>query len=436
MKKILSILLIFVVVFSFSLNVYAEEENQQEESEEENKEYNRYYIQCLQTDGSAFGTGNINFDGEYYDSEFSIDKKLVLVKYTYDDSCEMKLYLYDESKIYLSGKHNTFAYVTDYVDYVLHKPLHTIRGRYSFISTNGEYMWVKKDADFESEDSFGAYMHWASSDLNKCGFIKTNIPIFTSEEQALGYINGSISITEAENYLTDICKTTYNSSEVPLPRNLHIEHENYNYYIVWEYSSEDLKKLSYVGIAGMVLDAEARVKKLGSYTPFLIDFEVGLDEIFEPRLTYKLDVTEDVNGLRKAIEDKIGTYMDYKATLNYVITSAWFKSEFEHYHSNIAHVNLYLSDTDEGFVVDFDTVVTDNNMNVIDDVIFDSGIDIGTDSSNFIGNIVNAFGLLGDNGLIACCKAIFSCFPSFIWELIGAGLSVAIVVFLVKLLFK
>lgn len=432
MKKFISFILCLIILISVlpgTVEVHAEE------SVEENEEYNRYYIQCLQTDGSGFGTGNINFDGEFYDCDFSIDKKLALVKYTYEDSCEMKLYLFDDSKIYLSGEYDTFAYVTDYANYVLNKPLHTIRGRYSFV--DGEYMWVKKDADFETE-SFGAYMHWASSDLNTCGFFKTNIPIFTSKEQALGYINGSVSISEAENYESDICKTTYNSSEVPLPRNLHIEHENYSYYIVWEYSSEDLQKLTHVGICGMEKDVEARVKKLGSYTPFLIDYEVGLDEIFEPRLTYKLDVTEDVNRLRKTIEDKIGTFMDYKATLNYMITSVWFKSEFEHYFSNVAHVNLYLSDTDEGFIVDFDTVVTDNNMNVIDDVQFNtgSGSGNGISSNNFIGNIASGFNLLGDNGLIAMLTASLAFIPSQLWMIIGTALSIMVIIALFKLVIK
>ena len=60
MKKFISFILCLIILISVlpgTVEVHAEE------SVEENEEYNRYYIQCLQSDGSGFGTGNINFDG-------------------------------------------------------------------------------------------------------------------------------------------------------------------------------------------------------------------------------------------------------------------------------------------------------------------------------------------------------------------------------------
>ena len=62
--------------------------------------------------------------------------------------------------------------------------------------------------------------------------------------------------------------------------------------------------------------------------------------------------------------------------------------------------------------------------------------DTNNSSSGFIGNLVGAFGLLGSNGFLACCKAVFGCFPSFIWDLLGAGLSAAIIIVLIKMLFS
>ena len=416
MKKFISFILCLIILISVlpgTVEVHAEESSD---------EYNTYYLEALISN-------NLNgyvYTGQKVDLDITPKNNRKLVGYIANDC--LYISVYNSSGILCTS--NLFSQLSGYFSNVSGVMQ---RVEYS-VGDNGEE-YITKSTDI---DAVNIRFNWSYGINHKSGKLKTNIPFFKSEADVQKFINGEIDISQAENYLTDICKTTYNSSEVPLPRNLHIEYENYNYYIVWEYSSEDLKKLSYVGIAGMVLDAEARVKKLGSYTPFLIDFEVGLDEIFEPRLTYKLDVTEDVNGLRKAIEDKIGTYMDYKATLNYVIASAWFKSEFEHYHSNIAHVNLYLSDTDEGFIVDFDTVVTDNNMNVIDDVQFNTGSGSGTgiSSNNFIGNIASGFNLLGDNGLIAMLTSSLAFIPSQLWVLIGTALSIMVIVALFKLVIK
>ena len=418
MKKFISFILCLIILISVlpgTVEVHAEESSD---------EYNTYYLEALISN-------NLNgyvYTGQKVDLDITPKNNRKLVGYIANDC--LYISVYNSSGILCTS--NLFSQLSGYFSNVSGVMQ---RVEYS-VGDNGEE-YITKSTDI---DAVNIRFNWSYGINHKSGKLKTNIPFFKSEADVQKFINGEIDISQAENYLTDICKTTYNSSEVPLPRNLHIEYENYNYYIVWEYSSEDLKKLSYVGIAGMVLDAEARVKKLGSYTPFLIDFEVGLDEIFEPRLTYKLDVTEDVNGLRKAIEDKIGTYMDYKATLNYVIASAWFKSEFEHYHSNIAHVNLYLSDTDEGFIVDFDTVVTDNNMNVIDDVQFNtgsgSGSGTGISSNNFIGNIASGFNLLGDNGLIAMLTSSLAFIPSQLWVLIGTALSIMVIVALFKLVIK
>ena len=422
MKKILSILLIFIIVFSFSINVFAEEEEQQEE-------VNEYYLEFLASSSKTSST--INYKGVYCDFIMKFTNKKIVGFYDLSsDSCAIEYYVYDSS----GNLNDCGSFLYNIAKYCSYSGSYKT-GKYSYESNS--VFWIEVEGE---GNGYSGRTHWNTVKLEDSGYIKTNIPLFSDEETARAFINGTVDISQAENFESDILNIVEDSSEVPMPRNLHIEYEDYCYYIVWEYSSEDLKKLSLVSINGMPMEIKARLKNVGDYLycPIAeeLDSCIELDEYLEPRLSYKLDITDDIARLRDGIENKLGTKFDYQATIDYWILSRWDKSELDRYFSNFAHVKLYISDSDEGFKVDFDTSVTDSQNNVLDDVIFDSGIDIGTDSSNFIGNITNLFGLLGENGFLSCCKAIFSCFPSFVWDLISGGLSAALVVFLIKLLFK
>ena len=424
MKKFISfiiciIMLISVLVLPEPIEVHAEEEG-----------YNTYNINIKCPD-SVYTSGQCTV--YEVQGQLTLPKRYLIASHVYSSEY-VNYFVYDtvNKEVYTISR-----FLANVLHYI---PEATFEGysRYYISHIDIGEVYEEKfykeelevDVTYDIDKGFYGRSDWMTYSVS--------IPLFESEAQVYQYFNGEIDITEAENYQTDILKTTYNSSEVPLPRNLRVEHEDYNYYIAWEYTSEDLKKLSYVGFSGMEMDVEARAKKIGKYLPFLVDFEVGIDEIFEPRLTYKLDVTDDVSRLRKAIEDKIGTFCDYKATLNYVVASAWKKSDFEIYHSNIAHVNLYLSDTDEGFIVDFDTVVTDNELNVLDDVKFDTSHSSGNaiSSNDFIGNIASGFKLLGDNGLIALLTASLVFIPSPLWMIIGTALSIMVIVALFKLVIK
>lgn len=425
MKKLLSILLMFIIVFSFSINVFAEEE----------EDYNTYNINIKCPD-SVYNSGQCTV--YEVQGQLTLPKRYLIASHVYSSEY-VNYFVYDtvNKEVYTISRFlsNVFHYVPE-ATFTGYSRYYVSRIDVGEIFEEKFYKEeLEVDVTYDIDKGFYGRSDWMTYSVS--------IPLFESEAQVYQYFNGEIDITQAENYESDILYKVKDSNEVPMPRNLHIEHEDYRYYLIWEYSTEDLKKISSVSVNGVPKGIEIAIRNSGEYVlvpdgeyTAELDSCIEIKENLEPRLSYKLDITDDIMRLRGLLEEQHSVKYDYRAIVDYRILAHWDKSEFERYFSNIAHVKLYISDSDEGFKVDFDTSVTDSQNNVLDDVIFDSGIDIGTDSSNFIGNITNLFGLLGENGFLSCCKAIFSCFPSFVWDLISGGLSAALVVFLIKLLFK
>lgn len=411
-----------------SLCAYAEEN-----IDTSTEEWTKYYVSAL---CSYSKNGEYNIRGYYYDCAFSIDKKLA----AYLKNGDFEMYLYDDTGIVCDmstdlGRLKNYCNwnvdaggVIQFGDYIYQYDGHT----FDFF-----------DLSWETSNNLQANLNWDTDNIEDSGFINTNIPYFATQEECLSYINGDIGAETALNFSSDLLTTVTDSDEVPLPKNLRIEYDstNYNYYLMWEYEPKDLEKLTVIAVTGMDKDLFISPKNLDNYMryPADIEYDVSLDEYLEPRLSYKLDITDDVVRLRRTIDEENDfSLADYRVTLDYWVIGSWQKNSTEFHTSKISHVELILDSSDKGFKIDTDNYITDKDMNVLDDVEFDTSIDFDTNnsSSGFIGNLVGAFGLLGNNGFLACCKAVFGCFPAFIWDLLGAGLSVAIVIVLIKILFS
>lgn len=420
MKKFISFILCLIILISVlpgTVEVYAEESSD---------EYNTYFLEALISNNL---NGHV-YTGQKVDLDITTKKNRKLVGYIANDCVYISVY--NSSGILCSS--NMFSQLSGYFSNLSGV---TQRVEYSVGDAGGEYIIKSTDID-----SVNIRLNWSYGINHKSGKLKTNIPLFKSEADVQKFINGEIDITQAENFTSDILNRVVDSSEVPLPRNLHIAYEDYHYYIVWEYSSEDLKKISLVFIDGMPMEVNARLKNFKDYMycPIAEDLDscIKLDEYLEPRLSYKLDITDDITRLRDGIENILGTKYDYQVTIDYWILARWDKSELDMYFSNFAHVKVYISDSDEGFKVDFDNTVTDSNGNVLDDVQFNTGLSSGNgiSSNNFLGNIASGFNLLGDNGLIALLTSTLAFIPSQLWMIIGTALSIMVIIALFKLVIK
>lgn len=427
MKKILSILLVCIFVLLMPLCAYADE------SVVDNGTYN-YYLEylCCRNKDSQYGDSYA-----YYNFEFSVDKKICGYKNLTNNGyrCELHLYAYDDD-LNIIDLHSDFGFVKQYLncsftnDYVKEgKAKYEGNREYSFTSLSS----VGVSGSIISLNTLGA-------NFEENGFLSTNIPYFSSKDECMAYINGEIGAESALNSI-DIVEHAYDSERVPLPLDFKILYENSRYYLVWEYSSEDLEKISQVKIDVINEKFYARVHTLKDYIENPIDYEINFSNIYEPQLANKIDITKEVNGLREYIEEKYYKH-DLQFEIHFTLEGIWELSDVKILHSNKVHAVMTIEKSDEGgLVTDCESYITDKDNNVLDDYYLlgpPKEINVGYisgDSGTFLGYLFNGFGLLGDNGFLACCKAIFGCFPSFVWDLLSAGLSAAIVIFLIKLLF-
>lgn len=426
MKKILSILLICIFVLSMPLCAYADESAVEDE-------YTRYYIKAL----CSYSKNDDYTIGYYYDVAFNIDKKLVGYVNSNDESCRIKLLLFDETGV-IRDAGIFLQNINGYCNFSVEPNGTTISGKYIYEYDGSTFNFFS--VDYENVNKGETELKWGTSKIEDSGFINTNIPYFSTQEECMAYINGEIGVESALNS-SEIIEHAYDSERVPLPLDFKILYENSRYYLVWEYSSEDLEKISKVKIDVINEKFYARVHTLKDYIENPIDYEIDFSNVYEPQLANKIDITKEVNGLREYIEEKYYKH-DLQFEIHFTLEGIWKLSDVKILHSNKVHAVMTIEKTDEGGLsTDCDSYITDKDNNVLDDYYLlgpPKEIDVGYisgDSGTFLGYLFNGFGMLGDNGFLACCKAIFGCFPSFVWDLLSAGLSAAIVVFLIKLLF-
>ena len=147
--------------------------------------YTSYYIQCLSSSYKHGSQAN-TYIGDLYDSEFKINKKLAGVFSQTDNKCEIRLYMYDSSKIYLDGQYNNFAYVQDYANVILERDGYYKYGNYSIVDGEAVWSYVNQEGYHRN---FGALFSWCTKNIEDSGYLRTNIPIFNSREECLEYIS-------------------------------------------------------------------------------------------------------------------------------------------------------------------------------------------------------------------------------------------------------
>lgn len=419
----------------------------------EDSEYNSYYIQCLNSDMEHGSQENI-YIGNLYESRFSINKKLAGVFCKTDRGCEIKIYLFDSSQIYLNGVYNNLACVSEYADSKDISGYYKY-GNYSIEDGNAVWSYVTQEGDLS--DSYGALFSWVTEDINDSGYLHTNIPYFVSEEECLSYINGTLSIKNAMNYESDISNIKY---DLEIPKNLKITDvqntgENGYFQFTWEQTDPNYKNWK---------------TEIYEYTDFryrnsilifswedwkyVEDFYVGQSIIDTYKLSYKIGHMKYADD--DALNDKISSLYptEYGGIYEFCdskiyIRNSYFDGEIRHYSNWViiefdpedgAIVNPGLDSTvveQEGSEIEIDDngYVKQPDSDIIEDSEYTGVVNDNLESVNgtdIISWISNGFGLGGESGVLAMLSETFSFIPSEIWSVFIAGISIMVVVAIFK----
>lgn len=426
MKKIISMITCLIIL---TCMLVVPEPIEVEAAEDKNYNYYFEYLCCNNKDSQYGDTYS------YYNLEFSVDKKICGYKNPTNNGyrVELCLYAYDDSGVI--DLHADLGFLKTYLNYSFIKDY--IKQGTCKYKGNREFSF--SSVSYEGVTGFIMPTITWGTDFDENGFLSTNIPYFASQEECMAYINGEIDAGSALNFNSDLLQTITDSNEVPAPKNLRIEYDSKtsSFFLMWEYNPEDLEKLNLIAVTG--IDKELEVRHLREdYLSWNVDFDVSLDEYLQPQLSYKIDITNDVARLRNAIVDSLSGSIEYRVKLDYWVMGSWNKSSTELHIGKVFHVELLLDSSDKGFVVNTNNYVTDKDMNVLDDLIYDNNLDFDSNfsSSDFLGNITSGFNLLGSNGLISLLTSTLSFIPSPLWAIIGSGLSLMVIIALFKLIIK
>lgn len=289
-------------------------------------------------------------------------------------------------------------------------------------------------------------------------YLRTNIPIFSSEEQALGYINGTVSISEAENYVDMVNNNTeYDCLDIPVPKNLKVVEESGKYFLTWEQTEEDLDYMTGTKIS---LDCSEIKYRLEPLKNFMVN-TTWIDDVYTLIYGNKFDFEYKFNIIGKALTQKVNITSSMIEFKNWCVNKGWvaYKTDMIYSvfnimgqadssgtligvrYSPIVKAILHVEWTeDSGLSVEVEYKEVTSSGDYIQDSEYNKfgyGSDLLSTSSgsNFIANIASGFNLLGDNGLIALMSKVFIYIPEEMWVLLGSGLSIFIIVALFKLIF-
>lgn len=370
------------------------------------------------------------------------------------NSCNVELILYNKN-----GKYNTGQFLKN-ITHILPSSNY----KYSYKNTRGyfNYKTLVFDEGYNPATDFTGELYWRGildyASTNNHGKFYTNIPIFLTEAEALGYINGTVSIKEATNYVDIVNNNVeHDCSDIPVPKNLKVIEESGKYYLTWEQTEEELElftcsiiqfdteniKYRYEPIKNVIANtsswiglADTLIYGSGS----TIDYEF---DVVEKSLVQKVDITASMLEFKKwCMSNK---WVAYKVDMIYTVvniegladsTGALIGTRQSSYVKAVVSVDWT---EDSGMNVDVEYKHVDSTGALVNDSTYNKfgyGTDIlnTSNGSNFIGNIVSGFNLLGDNGLIALITQTFSYIPAPIWTLVGAGISICIIVALFKMI--
>lgn len=293
-------------------------------------------------------------------------------------------------------------------------------------------------------------------------YFNTTVPIFSSQAIAESYLlnDGTVDISDASNYYTDIVDTQEDSVDVPVPKNFGVLEENGHYYLYWEQSAEDLEKITDVTCGGLVLeynfgnvkmvlddsggydfsDENEELRDLDVLDYFIGDFDIMQAQALTKQLVFKIDITQDINNLKTFARTKISTLLDeiptlsslsiydYSFQLNYIVRNRWMsEDELTRKFSTalVAKIDIKSSETG-GIKISFDSVEIDSSGQEVPgsdyNDVYDSSLNNGTSSGADIRELLYFF------------KEMFICFPDFIFERLEFGIYAMVLVVLFKLL--
>jgi hypothetical protein len=418
---------------------------------EESDIYYEYYFESLSNyaiheDNKFLGTGvscvlsmkNMQVVSFYYYNGYYID---------------LNYYVYDDSGIVDGWRHNFyFDFIVNYAESCTGV---TWYGEYIY---NGDYNYEIESLEWSYNEVKDAQTRWNHvNSISESGYVKTNIPIFNSEKDAVAYINGSIDIKDALNYETDICDIKY---DLEAPKNLKIKDvqntgaDGY-FNITWEQTDENYKNwqteiYNYVDFKyrnSVLIFSWADWK-------YVEDYYAGQSVVDTYKLSYKHshfknveddelhdrmseDYPTDYGGIYKIGDEKLyirnyyydGTYKHY---------SNWIVLEFD--SEEDAWMNPEMNSTvveKEGSELDVDDngVPIQPDSNVVQDSEYTGGVNENyerVDGTDLISWIKNGFGLGGDNGVLGMMGESFSFIPGEIWAVFAAGISMMVVVAVFK----
>ena len=262
---------------------------------------------------------------------------------------------------------------------------------------------------------------------------------------ALGYMNGDISISDSVNF-DDLINISYDSTDVPVPHDLKVTEENSKYFISWSQTAEELPFITEVSYRRHIDALQITHDTEGVYPTYPNKPEL----FYNPLLLHKYDITDEILNIVKFYREKCGVD-SFKCSYVIRLRNKYVKSETEILYSNVVRAVLTISyDVNTGIHINVEYEEKTESGDFVPDSSYNdygdgSGMirdDIGAASGgsvslgNFISNIVNGFGLLGDNGVVNMMSSVFSFLPVELWVLIYMMVSLFLVVALFKLVVK
>lgn len=447
MKKIISMITCLVVltcmlVVPEPIEVHAEESSD---------EYTRYYIKAL---CSYSKNDTYNIIGYYYDVAFTIDKKLVGYVNSNDESCKIKLLLYDESGV-IRDAGIFLQNIIGYCNFSLEPNGTTISGNYRYEYDGSTFDFYS--VSYEHVNNGEAELKWDTSKIEDSGFINTNIPYFSSQEECLAYISGDLSVKNAINYESDICDILY---DLEAPKNLKIKDvqntgtDGY-FLITWEQTDENYKNWQ-TEIYRYVDFRHRSSVLIFSWADwnYVDDYYVGQTIIDTYKLSYKHHHLDNLND--EELSDRIHNEYpnDYGGIYEYqdekiYMRNYYYDGTYRHYSNWLvlefdseedAWINPEMNSTvveKEGSELDIDDngVPIQPDSNVVQDSEYTGGVNENyerVDGTDLISWIKNGFGLGGENGVLGMMGESFSFIPGEIWAVFVAGISMMVVVAIFK----
>ena len=444
MKKIISMITCLIIL---TCMLVVPEPIEVEAAEDKNYNYYFEYLCCSNKD-SQYGDTYA-----YYNLEFSVDKKICGFKNLTNNGyrVELCLYAYDDSGVI--DLHADLGFLKTYLNYSFIKD-YIKEGKCKY-KGNREFSF----SSVSYEGVTGSIMSTKTlgTDFDENGFLSTNIPYFSSQEECMAYINGEIDEKSAINYESDLYDIVY---DLEAPKNLKIKDvqntgpEGY-FNITWEQTDPD-----YVNWQTEIynyIDFRYRNSVLifsWADWKYVEDYYAGQSIVETYKLSYKHrhrdnlddgdlhdrmseDYPTDYGGIYKIGDEKLyirnyyydGTYKHY---------SNWIVLEFD--SEEDAWMNPEMNSTvveKEGSELDVDDngVPIQPDSNVVQDSEYTGGVNENyerVDGTDLISWIKNGFGLGGDNGVLGMMGESFSFIPGEIWAVFAAGISLMVVVAVFK----